>query len=72
MADESFLTVAETAAALRCSPATVLRVIRAGRLHAVEVSERVVRVPVAEYERFVGKAAGGAGAPEMSFPHGTE
>jgi len=53
MTDESYLTVAETAAALRCSPATVKRVIRAGRLRAVEVSDRVVRVPKAEFERFV-------------------
>ena len=67
MADDSFKTVAEIAAELRCSPSTINRAIRAGRIKAVSVSERVVRVPLAEYERFTGiGAAGGAGVPELS------
>jgi excisionase family DNA binding protein len=59
MADDSFLTVAEVAADLRCSPATVKRAIAGGRLAAVAVGERTVRVPVAEYLRFVGRSAAG-------------
>lgn len=64
MSDDAFLTVQETAERLRCSPSTVKRAIRDRRLRAVEVSERVVRVPLAEYERFIGKSAGTV--PELS------
>jgi excisionase family DNA binding protein len=62
MADESFLTVAEIAAALRCSKATVMRAIASGRLEAVPVGDRTVRVLEDEYERFIGKSRKGADA----------
>lgn len=64
------MTVAEIATDLRCSPSTVQRAIRAGRIPAVKVSPRVVRVAVAEYERFLAKGAGGAGVPELSSCNG--
>jgi excisionase family DNA binding protein len=59
MADE-FLTVGEVAAALRCSPRTVLRVIDEGRLPAVRVSERIRRVGRSDLREFIGKSSGGA------------
>jgi excisionase family DNA binding protein len=74
MADESFMTVAEIAAALRCSRATVMRAIASGRLGAVPVGDRTVRVLEAEFERFIGKsrsdgadAAGGVAGSDQDL-----
>jgi excisionase family DNA binding protein len=70
MADDSFLTVAEIASELRCSPTTVKRAIASGRLRAVEVGQRTVRIPVGEYRRFIAKSRKGADAAESAA--GTE
>ncbi|HLA16469.1 MAG TPA: helix-turn-helix domain-containing protein [Candidatus Limnocylindrales bacterium] len=51
-----FLTPAEVADRLRVSTTTVLRWIHEGRLPAIRVSDRVVRVPVGSFERFVAAA----------------
>ena len=48
-----FLSPAEVAAELRVSRSTVLRLIRAGKLPAIAVSERIYRIPVATLERFL-------------------
>lgn len=62
MADD-YLTVAEVAEVLKCSPATIRRVIAAGKLSAVEVSERTTRIPLAEFARFTGREPAAAGRP---------
>jgi excisionase family DNA binding protein len=49
----SLLTKAETAEALRISPATLDRMIRRGQVRVVRVGERGVRVTVAELERLL-------------------
>jgi excisionase family DNA binding protein len=56
MADVSFLTIGEVAAALRTSQTTVLRAVRAGRLHAVEVAPRTKRIRSDEFEEFISKS----------------
>jgi excisionase family DNA binding protein len=48
-----FLSPAEVAAELRVSSSTVLRLIRAGKLPAIAVSERIYRIPAATLERFL-------------------
>lgn len=49
---DRYFTVAETAARLRVSHDTVLRLIHVGKLPALRVSERVYRVPRPALERF--------------------
>jgi excisionase family DNA binding protein len=48
-----FFSPAEVAAELRISTSTVLRMIHAGKLPAIAVSERIYRIPVATLERFL-------------------
>lgn len=48
-----FLSPAEVAGELRVSTSTVLRLIRAGKLPAIAVSERIYRIPAATLERFL-------------------
>lgn len=62
MADD-YLTVREVAEVLKCSPATVRRVIAKGRLSAVEVSERTTRIEAGEFARFIGGKHVAAGRP---------
>lgn len=50
---ERFLTVAEVAADLRISPETVRRWIAAGKLPAVRVSARDLRIERAEYDQLL-------------------
>lgn len=48
-----FYTPHEVAGLLSVSPTTVMARIHAGALPAVRVSDRVFRIPVAAFERFV-------------------
>jgi len=48
-----FYTPQEAASILGVSPTTVMTRIHAGALPAVRVSERVYRIPVPAFERFV-------------------
>jgi excisionase family DNA binding protein len=48
-----FYTPQEVAELLNVSPTTVMTRIHAGALPAVRVSDRVFRIPVAAFERFV-------------------
>lgn len=50
---DRFLTVAEVAADLRISPDTVRRWIAAGKLPAVRVSARDLRIERAEYDQLL-------------------
>ena len=52
MHTKQFLSPAEGAAELEVSPTTVLRLIHAGALPAIRVSERIYRIPVASFEMY--------------------
>jgi excisionase family DNA binding protein len=52
MREKQFLSPSEIAQELEVSSATVLRLIHAGRLPAIQVSERIYRVPVASFEMY--------------------
>jgi excisionase family DNA binding protein len=56
MHDKQFLTPAEIARELDVSSATVLRLIHAGQLPAIQVSERIYRIPISSFEMY--KAGG--------------
>jgi excisionase family DNA binding protein len=56
-----FLTPAEAADRLRVSTTTVLRWIHDGRLPAIRVSDRIVRIPIGSFERFVTGQTGEVG-----------
>ena len=47
-----FLSPAEVALELAISSTTVLRMIHAGELPAIRVSERIYRIPVASFELY--------------------
>lgn len=47
-----YYSPAEVAEALSVSTSTVLRLIHDGRLPAVQVSERIYRIPLPAFERF--------------------
>ena len=49
---QEYLTPAEVAAELRVSTDTVLRLVAKGRLPALRVSPRVIRIPVAAFRAF--------------------
>jgi excisionase family DNA binding protein len=51
-----FLTPSEVAEDLRVSTTTVMRWIHDGRLPAIRVSERVYRIPVPAFDRFLSGA----------------
>ena len=59
--DKRFYTPAEAAAILKVSSTTVMNRIHAGELPAVRVSERIYRIPIPAFERFV------AGTPPPEF-----
>lgn len=46
MTDPEYLTVTETAALLRCAPATVRKAVRAGQLPRLQIGTRI-RIPAA-------------------------
>lgn len=50
--EKRYYTPAEVAQILNVSPATVLRLIRSGRMPAIRVSERIYRIPIPGFERF--------------------
>jgi excisionase family DNA binding protein len=52
MHDKPFLSPADIASELSVSSATVLRLIHAGRLPAIRVSERIFRIPRATFELY--------------------
>ncbi len=52
--DGFFLSPADVAEALNVSSATVLRLIHAGKLPAVRISERIYRIPRSSLELFTG------------------
>jgi excisionase family DNA binding protein len=56
MHTKQFVSPAEVAGELEVSTATVLRLIHAGALPAIRVSERIYRIPVASFEMY--KAGG--------------
>ena len=58
-----FYSPQEVAALLGVSPTTVLTRIHEGALPAVRVSERIYRIPIAAFERFVSMTA----APEFEI-----
>lgn len=66
---DQLLTVREVAERLRVTPRTVYLWIRAGKLNAIRVSERVTRVPAAEVARLARSTRSGvddrAGLPSM-------
>jgi excisionase family DNA binding protein len=49
---KQFYSPAEIARELGVSPSTVLRLVHAGRLPALRVSERIYRIPAASFERY--------------------
>jgi excisionase family DNA binding protein len=59
MAVVSFLTPAEVAERLRCSPRTIQRAIRAGELEAVRRGPRQLLVPREALGVYLVKCAGG-------------
>ncbi len=61
MQQRPFLSPIEVATELGVSTSTVLRLIHAGRLPAIAVSERIYRIPAASFELFV---AGALHTPE--------
>jgi excisionase family DNA binding protein len=50
MSQSIFLTVAECAQALQCSPATIKRLLKKGELRGIKIG-RLVRIPASELER---------------------
>jgi len=52
MQEKQFLSPADVARELSVSTATVLRLIHAGQLPAIRVSERIYRIPRASFEMF--------------------
>jgi len=52
MHERQFLTPAEIARELAISSATVLRLIHSGHLPAIQVSERIYRVPISSLEMY--------------------
>jgi len=54
--DKRFYTPAEVAELLEISSATVLRLIHDGKLPAVRVSDRIYRIPIPAFERYVSRA----------------
>ena len=52
MQEKQFLSPAEIARELSVSSSTVLRLIHAGQLPAIRVSERIYRIPRASFEMF--------------------
>ncbi len=59
-----FYTPQEVAALLSVSPTTVMSRIHDGALPAVRVSERIYRIPVPAFERFVSTRPTPSFAPE--------
>lgn len=59
-----FYTPQEVAALLSVSPTTVMSRIHDGTLPAVRVSERIYRIPVPAFERFVSTRPMPSFAPE--------
>ena len=62
MQGRQFLSPNEIASELSVSTSTVLRLIHDGRLPAIQVSDRIYRIPVAAFERYK------AGTLESSSP----
>lgn len=60
--DRRFYTPREVSEILRVSPTTVMKLIHEHRLYAVQVSERIYRVPVAALARMQSQAS----APAVS------
>lgn len=59
MHTKQFVSPSEVAGELDVSTATVLRLIHAGALPAIRVSERIYRIPVASFELYkTGKLRG--------------
>lgn len=57
--DRRFYTPQEAAGLLQVSPTTVMHLIHSGRLPVTRVSERIYRIPIPAFERFVaGRTAG--------------
>lgn len=52
------LTVKDTCEVLACGRTKVHELIRSGRLRAVKIGERGIRIPAAEIERFVREQLG--------------
>ena len=52
MHGKQFYSPAEIAKELGVSSTTVLRLVHAGRLPALRVSERILRIPAASFERY--------------------
>jgi excisionase family DNA binding protein len=63
MQEKQFLSPSDIAAELGVSSTTVLRLIHAGELPAIRVSERIYRIPSASFEMY---KAGGLRAPEAA------
>ena len=53
------LTVAEVARLLDCQPAAVYKLIKSGRLPAVRVTPRMIRIEREDFEEFVRRAKEG-------------
>jgi excisionase family DNA binding protein len=52
MHTKQFISPAQVAGELDVSTATVLRLIHAGALPAIRVSERIYRIPIASFEMY--------------------
>ena len=52
MHNRQFLAPSDVARELSISPSTVLRMIHAGELPAIVVSERIYRIPAASFEMY--------------------
>jgi len=52
MHTKNFISPADVAEELDVSSATVLRLIHAGALPAIRVSERIYRIPIASFEMY--------------------
>jgi excisionase family DNA binding protein len=60
------LTVSEVGRLLKVRPVTLYRWIAQGKVSAVKLSRKAVRIPVSEYERLVGHLAA---SPLGGLPH---
>ena len=61
MQEKQFLTPGDVARELAISSSTVLRLIHAGQLPAITVSQRIYRIPAASFEMYKAGALRAAG-----------
>ncbi|MDH3025302.1 helix-turn-helix domain-containing protein [Gordonia alkanivorans] len=61
MSSKRYISLAQLSEELDISPRTARRLVAEGKLKAVRLSERCIRVERAELDRFLATASGGIG-----------